>query len=606
MNAIINLITKDTTKEDHRKSYENYPDTNPKGIEDFHASTVEPIFCEIPEGSKVLDIGCNSGEMMRLLSTAKSCDVRGVDISKSVVKLARSKGLKVKTASAEDLPFPDSSFDVVVMREVFVHLLDQQKSLQEIKRVLKPEGFLIGSTPHKNLERNVWDDPHLHHEYPTEESLKDSLTAVFETAHINVLSGGQFKLGLANSHMGDLPAEILFKCGGKDLPKWEDAFTSDKETLRIWMGPTQQPGTAYYRMIGFASKMRGMKGVEVGFENFRWDSNDQCSDWQRKILIDDEDRPVSMVALDHLEKCLKVANPWIFQVTYYEDILHFFRSAKETYPDKKLITECDDWMFDLPAYNVASNPYKPGSEKERIAFEQFELSDAIIVSTSFLKEKLGVLFPEKPIHIIPNAIDFDIWDVVKSDGKLPKKEGVVRIHYSGCGNHNGDLEIIKPVLLALLDEFPNLEIIMAAEFECFKDVTNPRFIIPRDANGNQRWETIQNYPAMVKGWGSDIGIAPLRDNDFNRAKSNLRWLENSALKIPTVCSNVRPFAESVKEGEGYLCSTKQDWYAKLKDLILHPELREAIGLNAYNRTKTDFNMTTVSEGYAKLLKEIRC
>jgi glycosyltransferase involved in cell wall biosynthesis len=359
-------------------------------------------------------------------------------------------------------------------------------------------------------------------------------------------------------------------------------------------------------MIGYAAKMRKLKGVEVGFENFSWDSNDSCSEWQRKILMDDEGQPISSLALHHLEKCLKVADPWVFQLTYYEDILSFFECAKQVYEGKKLITEIDDWVFDIPSYNIASNPYRPGSEKEKIAFDQVQLSDALIVSTSFLKESLQTMFPEKPIYVIPNSIDFDLWDNVKSDGNFEvKKPGVVRIGFTGCGNHNGDLEIVKPVLKALLDEFPNLEVIIAGEFECFKDINNPRLIVPKDRNGNPRWESIVKYPAMVKGWDLDIGIAPLRDNNFNRAKSNLRWLEYSAMKIPTVASNVRPFRESVG-ADGLLASSKEDWYANLKNLIESKVLRQLIGEGAYHRVKNDFNMEKVAVQYAEILKEIRC
>jgi SAM-dependent methyltransferase len=599
--AMMNIITRDTTKEQMREEYSAYPDTQPKGFEAFHASTVEPMFCEVPQGAKVLDVGCNSGEMLKLLKDSKECDVIGVDVSDPVLQLARDKGLKVLKADAENLPFDDASFDVVILREVLVHLHEPVKALKEIRRVLKADGFLLGSAPHANLERIVWDDKRLHHRYYDEDTLTRDLAQAFETTHLRVLTGAQFSVGFASSMLADQPAELLFKCGGEDIPTWEAALLADKETLRVWIGPTQPPGDVYYRLIGYAMKMRQMKGVEVGFENFSWNSNDGCHEWQKKMLMSGEGIPVSSIAVDHLEKCLKVANPWIFQVTYYDDILVLFEALKDKYPEKKLITEVDDWIFDIPSYNVASNPYRPNSGPEKIAYEQLKMSDAIIVSTSYLKESLQGMFPEKPIHVIPNAIDFDLWDKVISDGKLePKKEGVVRIGYTGCGNHSGDLEIVKPVLLRLLDEFPNLEIVIAQKFDCFKDVNHPRFKVL------ERWVNVIDYPAMLKGWDLDIGIAPLRDNAFNRAKSNLRWLEYSALKIPTVASSVRPFAECIKNQNGILCSTRQDWYDRLKNLIELPAARSVYGENAYSDVKDRFNMEKVAEQYAALLKEIRC
>lgn len=598
--AMRNIITKATTKKQVMDAYASYPDTTPQGFSDFHASTVEPMLCEIPAGSKVLDVGCNSGDFLKLLEQAKQCEATGVDVSEPALALARAKGLAVVHADAEALPFADGSFDVVILREVLVHLHDPVKALKEIARVLKPSGFLLGSAPHANLERH-WEDASLHHRYYTEELLLSQLSEAFESTHLKVLNGAQFTVGFAMSNMADVPAELLWKSGGKGLPEWEHALKTDTKTLRVWMGPTQPPGDAYYRMIGFAEKMGRTNGVEIGYEKFDWNSNDGCNEWQRKLLVNEEGNVVSALALDQLERCIKVADPLVFQVTYYDEVLGLFELIKQIYPKKKLITECDDWIFDIPAYNVASNPYRPNSPKEKIADEQLKLSDAIIVSTSFLKESLATMYPGKPIHVIPNALDFNVWDNVKSDGQMaPKKEGVIRIGYTGCGNHSGDLEIAKPVLLALLEEFPNLEIVIAAEFECFQDVKHPRLIVPG------RWVNILDYPAMVKGWDLDIGIAPLRDNNFNRAKSNLRWLEYSALKIPTLASAVRPFAESIKDAvDGRLLSSKAAWYDALKFAIEHPDECRQMGLAAYNAVKDHFNMDKVAEQYRAVLEEIK-
>lgn len=602
MSAITNLINRKTTKEEHLKVYKDYPTTTPKGtFEQFHASTVEPIFCEVPNQCKVLDVGCNSGELMKMLKEAKNCNVKGVDISETALAIAKSKKLNVRYADAENLPFKDKSFDVVIVREVLSHLYDPKKALSEIRRVLKPKGFLLGSTPHANLERIVWEEQRLHNRYYDEKTLKEDLGEFFPAIHLRVLKGGQFSMGFANSMLATEPVEILFKCGGEGTEEWEAALLKDKVTLRAWMGPTQWNADAYYRMIGYAVKMRQMKGVEVGFDGFSWKTADGCAQWEQKIRMGKDFNPQSMIALDQLEKCMKLTNPWIFQLTHFDDVLAFFEVAKKVYKGTKFVTECDDWVFDVPGYNIASHPYKPGSPSEEIAFNQLQMSDAIIVSTEFLKENLSKLFPDKKIYVIPNTIDFDLWDNCLSDKKMAeKKEGVVRIAYTGCGNHNGDVEIIKPVVSAILNEFENVEFIFAQEFDCMKDIKHPRLIYPN------RWANIIDYPSMLKGWDFDIGLAPLRDNEFNRAKSNLRWLEYSALKKPSIMSPVRPFSECVKEGEtGFLANSRTVWYEMIKRLIQDQGMRERVGAIAYEKVKNDYSMDKVAEKYAETLKEIR-
>lgn len=599
--AMINLITKDTTKDQMAESYKNYPDTQPKGFEPFHASTVEPMYCEVPEGSKVLDVGCNSGEFLKLLKEGKHCTPVGVDISEPVLELARQKGLDVVKADAESLPFDDASFDVVILREVLVHIHDPIKALKEIRRVLKPSGFLLGSAPHANLERMVWDDKRLHHRYYDEKTLMADLDTSFEKTHLKVLNGAQFSIGFSSSYLGDKPAELIWKSGAFDVPEWENALMNDQKTLRVWMGPTQTTGGVYYRMIGYAMKMRQMKDTEIAFEDFSFKTGDGCSTWQDKLRMNKQGQPVSSLALHHFESCLKVADPWVFQITYHDDILALFELLKDVYPKKKLITECDDWIFDVPPYNIASNPYKPNSEKEQIAWDQLQLSDAIIVSTSFLKENLAEQFPNKPIHIIPNSIDFDRWDNVISDGDMAAKgDGVVRIGYTGCANHGGDMEIVKNVLLSLVDEFQNLEVLIAQDMGSLSDIKHPRFKVLK------KWTNIIDYPAMLKGWDLDIGIAPLRDNNFNRAKSNLRWLEYSALKIPTVASKVRPFTESIIDGQtGLICDSKQAWYETLKNLIKDKNSRQTLGQRAYDEVKNKFNMNNIAEQYRATLEDTK-
>lgn len=600
--AIMNIITRDISKAKVKEIYRDYPAVTKNGTFDqFHASVVDPIFAEVPEAAMVLDVGCNDGAMMTLLKNAKRCDVTGVDISETALAEAKKQGLNAIFADAEELPFPDKSFDVAILREVLVHIHEPLKALKEIRRVLKPSGFLLGSAPHANIERVAWDDKRLHHRYYTEETIREHLSASFDTVHLKVLNGAQFNSGFMNSMLAEKPCEILFKCGRKKTLDWDEALLKDTKTLRVWMGPTQPSADAYYRMIGYAVKMRQMKGIEIGFDAFKWQDGFGAGRWQDKIRLNANGQPASRIALNQLENCLKVANPWVFQVTGLDDILAIMEVAKQAYPGKKLVTECDDWLFDLPAYNVASNPYRPNSPTEKVAFAQFEASDAIITSTEFLKENLSPLFPSKPIYVIPNSIDFDLWDNCLSDEKMEKKpEGVVRIIYTGCGNHNGDLEIVKPVLLALLDEFPHLEVLIAQEYPCFKEVGHPRL------KTVGRWVDIINYPSMLKGWEGDIGIAPLRDNAFNRAKSNLRWLEYSALKLPTVASNVRSFAESIHAGEdGFLCTSQRVWYETLKRLIENKELRTSVGAASYARVKNDFNMDKIAERYASILKEIR-
>jgi SAM-dependent methyltransferase/glycosyltransferase involved in cell wall biosynthesis len=588
-------ITEKTTREEVLKEYVSYPDTAPEGFQPFHMSRVMPIYWDIENGSSVLDVGCNSGEFMKmLLDGNRGISVKGVDVSEVAIESARKKGLDVSLGDGELLPYPDNSFDYVVLMEVLSHVHDPKKVLQEVKRVLKQDGVLLGSCPHKNLEMIMWDDKRMHRSYYATNELVDLLYDVFPAVFSKVLNGTQFSLGMAQTAMANKDAEIIFKAGNSSLKPW-DYKLLDKETLRVWMGPTQNAGDVYYRMSGFAEKMNTDK-CDVLYSRFAPFGEPNPGDWQNALQRIQGNQPANKVVVKQLEQMIKMADMTVWQITASWSVLAFFQCLKEVYKNKPFITECDDWLFDIPSYNIASHPYKPGSEAQQIAYKQLEMSDAIIVSTQFIKDSFQTLFPRKKIIVVPNGIDFDLWDKLKR----PEKDGKIRIGYTGCQNHHEDLRIVKKPILALLEEFPNLEFIMAAPFTSWEDVKHERVLV------NTTWAPIDVYPKMVSEWNLDIGIAPLKDSNFNRAKSNLRWLEYSALEIPTVASSIYPFKNSIKDGvDGYICSTSQEWYERLKTLITDRVKRSRMGVEAYTRVKKDFSMGKIAQDYRGILNRIK-
>jgi len=105
-------------------------------------------------GRKVLDAACGEGYGSALLATEAS-SVTGVDLSAEAVGHAQSRyaggNLEFITADCVDLPFDDDEFDTVVSFETLEHLEDHKGLMAEFRRVLKPEGFLLLSTPDKAI-----------------------------------------------------------------------------------------------------------------------------------------------------------------------------------------------------------------------------------------------------------------------------------------------------------------------------------------------------------------------------------------------------------------------------------------------------------------------
>ena len=124
--------------------------------------------CEFVQGKVVLDIASGEGYGSEMLSRT-AAHVYGVDVDKKSVVHAAEKyqkdNLEFILGSCEKIPLPDHSVDLIVSFETIEHTEQHDLVLLEMKRVLKPDGFLIISSPEKgdyHEKRNEKNPFHLH------------------------------------------------------------------------------------------------------------------------------------------------------------------------------------------------------------------------------------------------------------------------------------------------------------------------------------------------------------------------------------------------------------------------------------------------------------
>ena len=105
------------------------------------------------QGDRLLEAGCGSGILCRQIAPAVAPDgsLTGLDISPEMVSVARNLARQANqadiihwcTGKAEALPFPRASFTAALAARVFLHVLDPEAVLEELKRVLSPGGKLV-------------------------------------------------------------------------------------------------------------------------------------------------------------------------------------------------------------------------------------------------------------------------------------------------------------------------------------------------------------------------------------------------------------------------------------------------------------------------------
>jgi ubiquinone/menaquinone biosynthesis C-methylase UbiE len=109
---------------------------------------------------RILDLGCGTGRFTLALAHTFNCPVLGVEPSEAMLKVARQHfyaHVDWRLGTAENIPVETGTADLVFMSQVFHHLLDPAKALQEVWRVLASGGFLaIRNSTRENNAQIEW------------------------------------------------------------------------------------------------------------------------------------------------------------------------------------------------------------------------------------------------------------------------------------------------------------------------------------------------------------------------------------------------------------------------------------------------------------------
>ena len=285
-----------------------------------------------------------------------------------------------------------------------------------------------------------------------------------------------------------------------------------------------------------------------------------------------------------------------FRTPITPQIEEFIKIAKEN--NKLVIFDIDDLVIDKK-YTDQIEFLKTLNEHDRALYDDgvermgktLKMCDYAITTTKVLKEELEKY--TKTVFINKNVASEEMRKLSEAAIKNKTEHDDVVIGYlSGSITHNPDIELIKPVLIDILNKYNNVKLKFVGElsldddFSKFKD----RIICEKFTD----WRNLPNIIASL-----DINIAPLEDTLFNRAKSENKWMEAAFCKTVTVASDVGSFHDAItNEKDGFLCKNNNDWKNVLEKLIEDKSLRNKVANNAYDRVKRDY-MTTYSGHYLR-------
>jgi glycosyltransferase involved in cell wall biosynthesis len=306
------------------------------------------------------------------------------------------------------------------------------------------------------------------------------------------------------------------------------------------------------------------------------------------------------------------------------------KEANETGKRLNFVVDCDDDLFSCNPFNEAyrhwgrknyqvndgieikwlwkSKEISGGDKSKEFDIERNEKllkkclnmmknASMVFVTTEKLKKRLERFVPN--LTVTANAINFETFEDVSKVEKIPKEKDEIRIGWSFGHSHFIDWCDIREPLREILEEFPNIKLCLLGKEIFGLGKINRKQVINID------WaKTQEEYYANLTKIDLDIGICPLSDLIFNKYKSPLKWEEYSAVKVPSVVSNVlyKDFVEHRKTALIY--KNADDFKHRLRELIGSAELRKELGDNAYKVVKDRYDIKTVGNIYETTLLNV--
>ena len=269
----------------------------------------------------------------------------------------------------------------------------------------------------------------------------------------------------------------------------------------------------------------------------------------------------------------------IYRSPVSPELLRLCHLAKEY--GKPVFFDIDDLVFDTVytdqlSYTQGLNSVEKGNYDAGVRNYGYMLKncDGAITSTNQLQEELYKY--QSKVLLNRNLASDDLIAISSQYIKdYSQISDIVKIGYfSGSISHNENFELIKPAIKQLLTKYSNVQLHIVGILDIPQDMKPfENQIITHDYVD---WDKL---PALISE--VDINLAPLVNSIFNRAKSEIKWIEAALVKVPTVASKIGAFSDAIIDGETGLLATDDEWFDKLEALVLSTELRQEIADAAY-------------------------
>lgn len=229
---------------------------------------------------------------------------------------------------------------------------------------------------------------------------------------------------------------------------------------------------------------------------------------------------------------------------------HYIDFGTEEFTDE--LTGIKIWEHGKNGFDIESN-----KSRLKAVEDTCSMVDAVTVTQPYLQQVFSQF--SNNVIVLPNCVDPSNW--TKLD--IRRKTDEIRLFWAGGCSHYVDwLYIIEP-LKEIMERYKNVKLVIMGQ--AFKGALED---LPQDRVEFHSWVHFDAYPFRVSMLDPDIALIPLEDNIFNRCKSNIKWVEMSALGIPSVVSAVSPYIEHYNGNNMVAVDNQHDaWVKGISTLI---------------------------------------
>lgn len=313
------------------------------------------------------------------------------------------------------------------------------------------------------------------------------------------------------------------------------------------------------------------------------------------------------------------------------DIVHYIRKIGEHESTKLIYNRCKalgcKLVFDLDDYPHLSQDHPmfklwAVQNTSRLIKESLINCDIVTTTTERLKEYL-ITQTDKPIYVLPNAIDKT--DQQWNEELIPSP--LIRFGWIGGNHHLNDIKIMKDDITKVYKKLKGFQLCQSLSatregmeieriFSCdYKYITTNYSDYLKQINFHFNYEMGFHQPykriltTEIKDYATlynhiDIALIPLRYNNFNSFKSELKLVEAGAKGKAAIVSKVPPYDSFPDDCVEFITDNNGGWFKAIRKLLHDPDYRKEKALKLKSYIDKNFNIDEIAKKRIEIYKSL--